>query len=33
LPLLGLLARAGTGTAVLEYLDGLNLAVAVAPCG
>ena len=32
LPLLGLLARAEAGTAVLEYLDGPNLAVEVAPC-
>ena len=32
LPLLRLLARGESGATVLEYLDGLNLAVKVAPC-
>jgi hypothetical protein len=32
LPLLGLLARAERGTAALEYLDDLRLAVALQPC-
>ncbi len=32
LPLLGLLARAETGTAVLDYLDELRLVVVLAPC-
>jgi len=32
LPLLSLLARAEPGTAVLDYLDELRLAVALAPC-
>jgi hypothetical protein len=32
LPLLGLLAGGAGGATVLEYLDGLNLAVTVAPC-
>ena len=31
LPLLQLLARGGTGRVVLEYLDGLSLAVEVGP--
>jgi hypothetical protein len=32
LPLLGLLARAEPGTAVLDYLDELRLAATLAPC-
>lgn len=32
LPLLALVARAAPGAAVLEYLEGCNLAVEVAPC-
>jgi hypothetical protein len=32
LPLLGLLARAEPGTAVLDYLDELRLVVVLAPC-
>ncbi|MGH8687855.1 MAG: beta-ketoacyl synthase chain length factor [Burkholderiales bacterium] len=33
LPLLGRLARREAGTAVIDYLEGFALAVAVAPCG
>jgi len=32
LPLLALLARGAAGACVLEYVDGLGLAVTVAPC-